>query len=245
MRMMLLIFVCGFAPFVESSIKLRRAAGSPISYPKGCTGAHKPATEPFCATGTIGFAGMFTVNMTVYVFDINDPTKSVHFHVELATHGVKPTGLNITGGGSAEVVKKEELGGAVAGSVTIEANTVGDGRGKYDPKTDTWTADIGIKATVEGDVFGHDAINLPISKVVTAHIGPNSDFGMEALFKETTGDSNNQGISIAFDLTMNTKNHDLFTWELIGEGQLHVWLHPLVNWKPSIDVIHKEFKIKL
>ncbi|EEQ99710.1 hypothetical protein Pmar_PMAR010973 [Perkinsus marinus ATCC 50983] len=242
--MMLLIFVCGFAPFVESSIKLRQAAGSPVSYPEGCTGAHKPATEPFCATGTIGRVGMFTVNMTLYLFDINDPTKSVHFHVELATRAKKPVGLNITGGGSAEVVKKEGLGGAVAGSVTIEANTVGDGRGKYDPKTDTWTADIGIKATVEGGVLGLDTINLPISNVATAHIGPNYDFGIQALFKKTTGYSNNQGISIAFDLTMNTKN-DIFTWELIGEGGFHIWLHPLVNWARSIDVIHKEFKFEL
>ncbi|KAF4732670.1 hypothetical protein FOZ62_008704 [Perkinsus olseni] len=86
---------------------------------------------------------------------------------------------------------------------------------------------------------GGSAKMVPIFKVVTAHIGPHFDFGLEAIFKETTGDSDDAGISIAFDLTMNTKNHDLFTWDIVGEGKLHIWWKPAIDLTPTIDVFNE------
>ncbi|EER12384.1 hypothetical protein Pmar_PMAR001183 [Perkinsus marinus ATCC 50983] len=243
--MILLVLTCGFASLVEGSVRLRPAAASPVSYPAGCTGAHKPASEPFCAVGTMDLSDVFKLNITFYIFDVDDPTKSVYFHIELATNGTEPAGLNITGGGSAKVVEKEELWGAVVFAVTISADTVGDGRGKYDPATGRWTADIEVHADAQADIFGEDAIDLPISKVVTVHNGPNYDIGFDALFKETTGDSDDAGISIAFDLSLNTKTGDLFTWELVGEGQLHIWLDPLIDLTPTVEVVKKEFKLPI
>ncbi|KAF4694083.1 hypothetical protein FOZ60_009197 [Perkinsus olseni] len=177
----------------------RRLYDTPISYPADCTGDEGPATEPFCVTGSFNTSGGFKLNITVYIFDVDDPKKSVNFHIEMANNNTTPTGLNVTGGGSAKVVKKEELFGAVELSVTMG----------------------------------------PISKVVTAHIGPHFDFGLEAIFEESTGDSDDAGISIAFDLTMNTKNHDLFTWEIVGEGKLHIWWKPAIDLTPTIDVFNK------
>ncbi|KAF4753201.1 hypothetical protein FOZ63_013093, partial [Perkinsus olseni] len=163
----------GAAALVDGSVERgvpRRLFNSPISYPAGCTGAEKPATEPFCATGTFDTSGGLKANMTVYIFDVDDPKKSVNFHFEMATNNTTPTGLNITGGGSAKVVKKKELGGTVGLSVTVSAATIGHGRGKYDPSTGRYLADIEVHADAAASVFGYDALDLPVSKVVTAHI---------------------------------------------------------------------------
>ncbi|KAF4676618.1 hypothetical protein FOL46_000082 [Perkinsus olseni] len=197
-------------------------------------------------TWELGVEVTLHVNITVYIFDVDDPKKSVNFHIEIANNNTTPTGLNITGGGSAKVVKKEELFGAVELSVTVSAATIGDGRGKYDPSTGRYLADIKVNADAKASALDYDALDLPVSKVVTAHIGPNYDFGLEAIFKESTGDSKDAGISIAFDLTMNTKNHDLFTWDLVGEGKLHIWWKPAhIDITPTIDVFNKEFKLAL
>ncbi|EER12386.1 hypothetical protein Pmar_PMAR001184 [Perkinsus marinus ATCC 50983] len=242
--MILLVLMCGFASLVEGSVKLSPAAsGLSLSYPLGCTGAHKPASEPFCVVGTAALSDVLELTLSVNIFDVDDPTKSVYFHIELATRGTEPAGLNITGGGSAKVVEEEKLFGAVVFAVIISADTVGDGRGKYDPATNRWTADIEVHADAQADIFGADAIDLPISKVVTARNGPNYDIGFDALFKETTGDSDAAGISIAFDLSLNTKESNLFFWELVGEGQLHIWLDPFIDLTPTVEVVKKEFKL--
>ncbi|KAF4716882.1 hypothetical protein FOZ63_025955 [Perkinsus olseni] len=232
MRAFTLVFLTamyGVAALVDGSVERmapRRLYDTPISYPADCTGD-------------------FKLNITVYIFDVDDPKKSVNFHIEMANDNTTPTGLNVTGGGSAKVVKKEELFGAVELSVTVSAATIGDGRGKYDPSTGRYLADIKVNADAKASALDYDALDLPVSKVVTAHIGPNYDFGLEAIFKESTGDSDDAGISIAFDLTMNTKNHNLFTWEIVGEGKLHIWWKPGIDLTPTIDVFNKEFKLGL
>ncbi|KAF4694096.1 hypothetical protein FOZ60_009208 [Perkinsus olseni] len=227
MRTFTLVFltaICGAAPLVDNWVELgvaRSLYDTPISYPVNCTGAEKPATEPFCVVGSFNTSVGSKLNITVYIFNVGNLKKSVNFHIEIANNNTSPTGLNITGGGSAKVVKKEELFGAVELSVTVSAATIGDGRGKYDPSTGRYLADIKVNADAKASALDYDVLDLPVSKVVTAHIGPNYDFGLEAIFKESTGDSDDAGISIAFDLTMNTKNHDLFTWDLVGEaGQI-------------------------
>mmetsp|Transcript_2100 Transcript_2100/g.2219 ORF Transcript_2100/g.2219 Transcript_2100/m.2219 type:complete len:107 (-) Transcript_2100:19-339(-) len=85
--------------------------------------------------------------------------------------------------------------------------------------------------------------SLPVNKVVQAHIGPNYDFGLDASFQKSTGDDRKKGIAIFFDLTMNTKDHSLSTWELVGAAGLHVWWHPLFDEKPEFDLFHKNFTI--
>ncbi|KAF4661885.1 hypothetical protein FOL47_006517 [Perkinsus chesapeaki] len=234
---------CGIS--AGGPLSLRRLDGpTPFAFPANCTAEKKPDSEAFCALGTLSYTPGLKVNMTVYLFDAKETTKSTHFHIEMALNGSQPAGLNITGGGCANVVDKEFAEGLLEGSVELCTETVGDGRGKLDEKTGNWNAEVQVKATAEASVFGK-SFTLPVTKVVQAHIGPNYDFGLDASFQKSTGDERNEGLGIVFDLTMNTKDHSLFTWELIGAVKLHVWWHPLFDKEPEVKLFHKDFNISL
>ncbi|EER12325.1 hypothetical protein Pmar_PMAR001122 [Perkinsus marinus ATCC 50983] len=218
--MILLVLMCGFASLVDGSVKLRRAAASPVSYPSGCTGAHQPASEGFCAVGTIDQSDVFKLNMTVYIFDIDDPTKSVYFHIESATNGGEPAGLNITGGGRAKVYGVDI--GPIVFAGSISAVTVGDGRGKYDPSTSTWTAGIDVQTEYERYAFGKRTFDAFISKVATARNSLNDGVGLGAVLGEKWGNSI-FGSSITVTLNLNSKMSDMYTWDLYVEYQFSMW----------------------
>mmetsp|Transcript_6216 Transcript_6216/g.7065 ORF Transcript_6216/g.7065 Transcript_6216/m.7065 type:complete len:92 (-) Transcript_6216:210-485(-) len=87
----------------------------------------------------------------------------------MALNGSQPAGLNITGGGCANVVDKELARGILEGTVELCTQTVGDGRGKFDEKTGNWNAEVEIKATAAASIFG-ESISLPVNKVVQAQV---------------------------------------------------------------------------
>ncbi|KAF4662774.1 Anaphase-promoting complex subunit 10 [Perkinsus chesapeaki] len=201
----------------------------------------KPDSDAFCALGTINFTPGIILNMTVYLFDAIDHSKSTHFHIEAALNGSQPVGLNVTGDGCANIVNKD-TGGLKSRIVGLCIGAAGDGRGRFDEKTGKWIADVGVKVNAATKIFGK-SLSLPVNKVTQVHIGPNYDFGLDACFEETTGDDNRKGLSIAFDHTFNTKDYSPLIWELVGAVTLHAWWKSLFNEKWKIDLFHKKFPV--
>ncbi|EER15360.1 hypothetical protein Pmar_PMAR001412 [Perkinsus marinus ATCC 50983] len=144
--MLLLVLMCGFASLVGGSVRH-------VSAPQGCTGVRKPSSSQFCAVGTID-TDASKVNITIYIFDIDDPSKSVYFHIQLAANGSEPAGLNITGGGIAKVNIVQVVKGMLFVPIRLSAETVAGGRGHYDPSTGRWTADITVIADADFMVSG-------------------------------------------------------------------------------------------
>jgi len=242
MKILNIVASMGYVASVRDSLPAPHLGGtSPFSIPKGCTPQKKPDSDAFCALGTISFTPDIILNITVYLFDAIDHSKSTHFHIEAALNGSQPVGLNVTGDGCANVVDKEMAGGML-GMVELCSQTFGDGRGKFDEKSGNWIADVGLKVHAATKIFGK-SLSLPVNKVTQAHIGPNYDFGLDAKFEETTGDKKSKGLSIAFDLTFNTKDYSPLIWELDGAVTLHAWWNSLFNFKWKIDLFHKEFPV--
>ncbi|KAF4691595.1 hypothetical protein FOZ60_015174 [Perkinsus olseni] len=213
---------------------------------KGCSKDKKAKEEPFCVVGTFDFTDALKLSVTTYLFDLEDAPKSTSLHFDMAIKNSAPAGLNVTGGGCAKVADKKELDDIVEGAVVLCTETVGDGVGKYDPTTGDWSADLLVKAFVEAKAFGSDFITLPaISKVVTARMGPNYDFGVDASFEESTGDEDDKGMSIAFDLTMNNKDGSITTWELNGAAKFRVWWDPFFDKHPEAKLFSRVFDLKL
>ncbi|EER12326.1 hypothetical protein Pmar_PMAR001123 [Perkinsus marinus ATCC 50983] len=242
--MILLVLMCAFASLIDGSVELRRAAAIPISYPSGCTGAHKPASEPFCAVGTIDQSDVFKLNMTVYIFDIDDPTKSVYFHIESATTSggplIEPAGLNITGGGRAKVMGLDI--GPIVYTGYMSAVTVGDGRGKYDPSTDTWTADIKVQAQVELYQFGKRTFYLFMSNVFAASNDLIFGVDLGVVLQKQWGNPV-MNITMTFIFNLNSKMDDMYTWDLFGQYQWRIWGPFSPPDRYTTVFIDKEFQI--
>ncbi|KAF4748961.1 hypothetical protein FOZ63_032149 [Perkinsus olseni] len=233
------LFVSGAALISDSAGTTRRLVPGSVVYPKGCSKDKKSKEEPFCVVGTFDFTDALKLSVTTYLFDLEDAPKSTSLHFDMAIKDSAPAGLN-------QLADKKELDDIVEGAVVLCSETVGDGVGKYDPTTGDWSADLLVKAFVEAKAFGSDFITLPaISKVITARMGPNYGFGVDASFEESTGDEDDQGMSIAFDLTMNNKDGSIITWELKGAAKFRVWWDPFFDKHPEAELFSTVFDLKL
>jgi len=197
----------------------------------------KPSSERFCAVGTTSEQKF---QMAIYLFDEKQTTKSTHFNIEVTLGGSRPTGLSITAGGCANVVDKNFV--VLYGTVQLCFETVGDGRGEFDEATGNWNAAVQLKAAAKAGAFGK-SFNLNADKVVKAHVGQNNDFGLDASFQKTTGDDKSKGLGLILDLTFNTKDHSLYTWQLTAGAGLHAWFSPFFDKKVTVDIFKRKFSI--
>ncbi|KAF4682972.1 hypothetical protein FOZ63_000772, partial [Perkinsus olseni] len=126
-----------------------------FSYPPGCTGSKKPDEKPFCFVGSMNFSEVDKISTTVYIFDAADSTKSTHLRFDMALmKDSTPIGMNVTGGGCANVVDKRELGGLVEGAVVLCTETIDEGVGVYNMQTKHAEVDFLLKADAAARVLG-------------------------------------------------------------------------------------------
>ncbi|EER15359.1 hypothetical protein Pmar_PMAR001412 [Perkinsus marinus ATCC 50983] len=222
--MLLLVLMCGFASLVGGSVRH-------VSAPQGCTGVRKPSSSQFCAVGTID-TDASKVNITIYIFDIDDPSKSVYFHIQLAANGSEPAGLNITGGGIAKVNIVQVVKGMLFVPIRLSAETVAGGRGHYDPSTGRWTADITVIADADFMVSGESDLYMRMGNIVKTNMSEDHDFRLLTQLEGRTGDKF-RGMDVGLELKLRTLESDLYTWEIFCKDKYHVWLFPIAditNW---------------
>ncbi|KAF4671069.1 hypothetical protein FOL47_001734 [Perkinsus chesapeaki] len=214
-----------------------------ITYPKGCTPENKPDDQVFCVTANLDASEGLRLDLSVNIFDAEDTSKSTHLDLQASLNGSTPTGLNITGGGCANVFNNG-FDGVLEGTVQLCFEPSPEGTGELDPNTGYWHASLG--ASVEGTVtiFGKDN-HVGTSDTVDVHFGPNFDFGFAVSLEKSTEAKKRQGVAAGLSLDLNTVNNTIFNWELAAKAKARVWFHPFIDKEKEFDLFKKEFQIPL
>ncbi|KAF4649781.1 hypothetical protein FOL46_001495 [Perkinsus olseni] len=211
------------------------------SFPEGCTGARKPASESFCITAAVRLVQDGGADITMFIFGDDDPTKSTNYRMEYTPLSSRPN-FRATGGGSAKAVQVG-FPGILGASVTLSTETSGDGGATFYPHTRKETANTGMTIDAEVCALGTCFDLASSSTNITADAGPDLAAGMEANFKASTGNSN-CGVSIDYDLKMKIRDRNIFTWLMTGEGKLSFWFAPFINLTRPIYVFQKELDVQ-
>ncbi|KAF4671068.1 hypothetical protein FOL47_001733 [Perkinsus chesapeaki] len=214
-----------------------------IAFPEGCTPEQKPEDEIFCVTANLNGSGGLRLDLSVNIFDAEDTSKSTHLDLQASFNRSTPTGLNITGGGCADVVK-EGFDGVLEGTVELCFEALPEGIGKLNTETGYWHASVGVGVSAAATIFGED-VGVSISDAIDAHSGPNYDLGFVVSLEKSTGDDNNQGLAVGLDLSLNAQNGSLFNWELAATAKLRGWFHPLFDKEARHVLFNREFQIPL
>jgi len=145
-------------------------------------------------------------------------------------------------------MRKSLILGVLKGALSLCAETVGDGTGRYNAETQEWDTDVQLKVQGDARIMGYSIKKLDATKTINANVGPDSTFGFDADFTVFRKTGSDKGISAAITLDLDTLAQSLLSWHLVGEFELHLWLASL-NWNPSfelfneyVDVLSGEFK---
>ncbi|KAF4652610.1 hypothetical protein FOL47_010998 [Perkinsus chesapeaki] len=207
-----------------------------FSYPQGCNAKRKVDGKGFCVSGT-SVSGK-KLDATLTIFDAKDSSKSVGFLIEVAMKNYTPVGLKVTANGCATVMRKSYFLGALKGAISLCAKTEGDGMGRYNVETKEWATDVQLQINGDARVMGYAIKKLDTTKTISANIGPDAAFGLDAEFTIFRKTGSDKGISAAITLDLDTLAQSLLSWHLVGEFELHLWLTSL-SWKPSFELFNE------
>ncbi|KAF4671066.1 hypothetical protein FOL47_001731 [Perkinsus chesapeaki] len=224
----------------------RRLAPNRLSasiYPKDCTPEHKPDDEIFCVTGGLDATEGLHLDLSVYLFDTEDTSKSTHVNFQASFDGSTPTGLNLTGGGCANIVK-EGFDDVLEGTVGLCFEALPEGIGKLNTETGYWHASFGVGVSGVAIIFG-EGVGVSISDAIDAHFGPDYDLGFVVSLEKSTGDDNNLGLAVGLDLSLNTQNNSIFNWEIVASAKFRGWYHPLFDKEAEHELFSRELQIPL
>lgn len=181
---------------------------------------------PYCATGELDLGLKWVVDFDTYIFDVFDPTKTVLFGLNATINKGIPEFLEVRTGGCAAPVLVDLSPKFLPHllEAAVKFCTWGGGPGKYNPRTESYSAEFNISAQLSLFSGGRKiSQGIQVNGTANAWIKPHFDIGLDAHVIDTVGDPNILQSSLIFLNSMATVNGSIFTWRIINGISLDMY----------------------
>ncbi|KAF4664480.1 hypothetical protein FOZ61_000787 [Perkinsus olseni] len=195
------------------------AGPSHFSFPPNCSKTAKPKDKPFCATGEVDLGLKWLVNIDIYLFDAFDPSKTVLFGFNATINEGIPEALEVRTGGCAAPVVDDLIPKFLPHfyGMVVTVCTSGGGPGKYDPKTQSFSAPFNISGDSALYINGmRSRFVFPFNGDGDSWVKPHFDVGLTAPITFSAGGPKVLEISLSYINTIATVNGSVLTWHLFN-----------------------------
>ncbi|KAF4751259.1 hypothetical protein FOZ62_007506 [Perkinsus olseni] len=208
----------------------RVGSSVPFVAPPGCSPTIKSIAENYCVNGTYSAGSTMDLAMTLNVFDVTIPTRTVTLGIQTNLNEGNATTVTAMTGGCATILKQTIVIFLLDGEIT--ACTSGGGKGKYDPALPGYVSAIDLSGQLKFTSGKKNITDYNYSLPGYVHAGNRFDMGMAASVYNSSGDPKGIGVNSTFFITMNNTAGSLFDWRIFVGLSTDSWAYPL----PAVHV---------